>query len=665
MRTIVFSVLSLALFSCDRANDSGTTRVHLQLPDLNNSSTSLKKFSDSLTSFSSNSGISYSPYTDSSDTFNSIVPTNDGGKSPVNCVFVAVSSPDSKEEGFNDSYCGRSAANLNQIVNSTDVIVPEFTFGPYQGLYYLNGTGNTIDIDVPSGKLRQFTLFGFNAQTQADCISDVANNKLNKINLSKPFVSASQSAVNLSPGSSVSINLTRVPPDSNTVFYDDCHFAQAVSKLNPANLVMINTENFPFNNARSYNAANNTGFSCEAIDVELKYVDKSAGVIYPGAGNGANFYLSATVATVTKIVDTYPTSESCINATSNINYTQLPDKSLDVLSTFQFLPNQSRQKRWVKVIATSSGTAGTITINSDSSAITSQAFNFTRYADTTLLLDTYIPEKMRSNRCYEVTTYLRNLKGEILANPNISASTVLAPDSLTAGAFTFYSDSNCSTQLNVSTTVGPGLAVAATKTTFWVKPTGSNISAFTLNPVITGPVTVPIYGTTKPVTSSSSGDDAAVSFVRAIGKSYLQNSSTLCSPLYLSIAGPIGIDLVASTDKDIQMTDASGATTFLRNVPLRIQVADSSGPEYSGYSVYTDDLCASTVFSPIGSTALSTGSTATLANYGTSFIKLYIKPSGGTVTYGPRRLLLYFGGSGTTAGYPLGTYEFELTNPFY
>ncbi|MGZ3690417.1 MAG: hypothetical protein ACXVAX_02870, partial [Pseudobdellovibrio sp.] len=79
MRTIVFSVLSLALFSCDRANDSGTTRVHLQLPDLNNSSTSLKKFSDSLTSFSSNSGISYSPYTDSSDTFNSIVPTNDGG----------------------------------------------------------------------------------------------------------------------------------------------------------------------------------------------------------------------------------------------------------------------------------------------------------------------------------------------------------------------------------------------------------------------------------------------------------------------------------------------------------------------------------------------------------------------------------------------------------
>jgi hypothetical protein len=116
---------------------------------------------------------------------------------------------------------------------------------------------------------------------------------------------------------------------------------------------------------------------------------------------------------------------------------------------------------------------------------------------------------------------------------------------------------------------------------------------------------------------------------------------------------PLFISLIRSDFTDVVL----GSTASQALSPLKVHVADPSGPDASGYSLYSDSTCTSPVH-PAGSTASSAGSDIAAPSAGSSFYKVYIKPSS-TATYGQRRLEFFYDGSS------VGIFSFDLTDALH
>lgn len=133
--------------------------------------------------------------------FSTIEPTGFSGAYPINCYAVMVSAP---EPGFNVNSCGREDGSISR-----------FGVGILAGA--VSG-GQSITMDVPSGKDRSIKVIGFHALTASAC-SGLESDQDNS-NLSKPYILGEVGGLVMNPGATLTVPVSM--SWDNQAWFDDC-----------------------------------------------------------------------------------------------------------------------------------------------------------------------------------------------------------------------------------------------------------------------------------------------------------------------------------------------------------------------------------------------------------------------------------------------------------
>lgn len=700
----LFILLSVfTFFSCERANNNGTTTVKLQLPNKQIANT--EKIMSSIMPLNYWGGGGYTIEPSGSvelvgqNSYNSIIPTDDANKYPINCVMVVVYSA---ENNLNYNYCGNVSSGLDYTSDykSSDEISKDFSFGPFAGLKYIDIDSSSdqdnkiigspsITIDVASGNNREFHLIGFHATTPEACVDNIKDNSFVKSYLSKPRLVATSfnqktgsKGYNLLPGVSLDIELTRTQDPASARAYDDCVLrGPLIAPL--ANTVEITQDSFPYqfiNRAITANGITN-GYVCEPVEVVLKNKVSGALDSIGTVAEDTEFYIAGVSNTTTTVIPTFANERNCVNSYTYTSYGS---------GSFTMRRNSLREIRWIKNQNTDSAlniikdNYYTVSAVNPPAGFTNSAaiYNLKSIVNTVVgvyVLDHVVPKKMMPDTCYKVSSLIKSNNGVPQINLYTTGTQTLSFSSATLNAVDVYPDQ--------STCVGSGTSISSVnipysgEKSYWIRakdvsdPIKFNFSGtFSSNsgsiPIITSSAVSVV------VDDSSSGSADEVGFLRAINQYSIPKYSGLCVPVYISATNRNGADRVGLSGSDV-IKNIDGNDQPLNTTPIRFEVLDysTSSSGTVGYQLYYNDpTCVSNTVYPIGVTGYTVSGTSTHyigavtpspSDLGDPFAKFYIKPTSGTdVThYGKRRLQIYFGGTATKEGQPAGIVEFELTDP--
>jgi hypothetical protein len=248
-----------------------------------------------------------------------------------------------------------------------------------------------------------------------------------------------------------------------------------------------------------------------------------------------------------------------------------------------------------------------------------------------------------------VTSFLRDLNGNLIqAHGDFTIDNNIAPTNIYTN---FYNNLNdCETDSNIN----PSITFSAStnnSVSYYIKFISSTSGFnFEVTPSDSSIKSVRM-STIKIQDPATSVDTSLFAGVRINSKPDIPSGPGLspskkdCFPVFISMTRADLIPLVLSSSST-QVID-----------PLKVRVADSTGPNTNGYNLFSDDKCSTpNVVFPVGSTAVAAGTDVVAPARGSSYYKLYIMPDHSSKR-GVRRLEFFYDDK------IIGTFKFELTDP--
>lgn len=618
--TIAFFVVgALLLSSCQRATDE-KTKVSITLPGNSKLSTQSLSYTAPVIVDKSN---------ESKNSFLNIVPsTNSSSKYPINCYAVMVGGP---EQEFKTSFCGQRDASNN--------LTHDIDFGPYQALVPVTDTTSpTFDFEVTAGASRQFYVIGIYATNIKSC-RDINTNP-EKYNLSHPYLIGVSDPVSLKGGVDATVKIKLNDPQlGNAKIFDDCIVARDDLRMPLANFVRFDSTLF----SGKYIRNPSTGFSCEAVDVSLRYLASGTGNDFADYSLGTVNDATAAhikmdnVATVDPYVATFSDAVTC--ASGQNGYT-----------AFYFQRNEFKKRRWIRV--SNSGSTRTLSASVDlpsGTISTINAFNFYTNINknSTTILDTAVPRKILvsagNNNCYPVTSYF--LSGD---------STKVSADVTTAVSFdatdvsggtnkilVYASSSDCTSSIS-QITGNASASSSDTSKTFWIKTSSPNANS---------PVRFTVHDTSGSRADSKNliligtevddaiGSVSRVSTLEFWGRPYLSYSNG-CVPLHIYYSNAFRTNIAAQSAGTLEYLDTQSKSADI--------------------GLYADASCS-------GTEIYTANANTTIANFNTGdtsavvYMKVKTSPAS---NYTDMRSLIF---SYTENGHAsiLGHYDFSLNKEGY
>lgn len=405
LKLLLFLLSSIfILSSCDRAMNTETTRLNIELPASANSYI-LNQNSNFMRSLNVNILNLDTEYLE-------ILPTGFGsGVAPVNCYFVTVTGP---EDFMNVNYCGK--------VDSNGQLTKDHTFGTHVG--YVSSASN-LAVDVPSGKNRVVKLFGFHVTSVDEC-KDTRDEPARNA-MSFPYYVGKSAETNLDGTTKVVTVQLETPVSTNRM--DDCKINFENSIADEANSIGVDISEFPYGYAR---IPASVGFTCELVKFSLFNggIDKKPAALL--LRSNYNFEIS-TDGTNYEARDLYATYNACQS-----NFTGSP--------SFSIAGSRDRSDKWIRLLAGD----GNITHYRASSVgrvditATASPMILNNSPSVTQVFDLIgMPKNIVNGQCYPFRIGFRDLYGQfplLTASTNVSIHTKLNGTTISSG---FFTDPGC------------------------------------------------------------------------------------------------------------------------------------------------------------------------------------------------------------------------------
>lgn len=617
------------VLACERKADTDLVKIQLQLPE---KVLSQQNFSNPLNSlidpFASPSVV---PLLDSNalsskNIFNSVVPSMAvNAQSPLNCLLVVVSGPEAEEE-FSKNYCVKKT---NPAVSSkNDIVSPRLPFGPYVGLVDIFNHNNIINMELRPGEGRVFTLLGFHAK---ESCSEIYSALRDKSKLSKAYRIGASAPQKLVGGSEIEVPIRLLSEVNSADYFSDCTIPDPTTIYPLYDKAEFKTTTFR-RKFRAFSTDPAANFMCEALDVHLRGTDPYTQTDVSGTVDQDSYF---SLKLSSAILPTYESERDCVN-------------NVDASNKFKFVRNQISQRVWFRQKRFTNSNVSIALVRDDGGTIFTDSFAQENRVSA-VFFDTNLPTQFERDKCYLVTSWLRDFNGNVITSPNdfyVNNNTI--PTSQGAQIFSSLSDCENNTNINPELIFSYGL----NSISYWVKADTSAISfdySLTLTS-ITAINTEPFFKLSSINNPIAGG--VALASLQVQGQTRIPNytsqppSTTNCRPLFISFS---------LKNRDTFVLN-SNATSIMGD--MKVQVSDPTGPNTSGYTLYGDSSCSGTPIYPIGSTALAAGSDISNSAVGSAFYRIYIKTDGAQ-TYGSRKLMLYY--QGAVAGHV----SFDLVDSNY
>lgn len=562
---------------------------------------------------------------ESKGSFNSVTPsflsTSDY---QVNCYMLVVSGP-SEEPQFSRNYCSKKidpTQNLEADKNSTQLF-----FGDYAGLidpFF----GKTVYMSIKPGSKRKFTLLGFNSLVAC---SEVYSAFQNKANLSKAYRIATSEELDLIPGVPVTIDLTLASEVDYTDYYSDCTMSDPTINFPKYEYAFLSKNTFPKKTFRSFSTPQTTNYYCEPIDITLIANDPLTNQDIPGTVLEDEFFR---LENGTSVTVTYDTEKNCYEDTSLTDELGYP--------FFKITTNQTKAQRWFKNRrgGTSNFTFALDTIGT-SQTITASFEQF--FSTSGVIVDNIHPEKLVMNKCYEGVVALRDLHGFMVSST--VPFEIVNTDFTTTNFATFFGNSfDCENNLNINQPISFDISTSSKSYYFKIVNT---VTAFDFNADVSG-TSFDASSTqqVRVVNETSVANQNEFASIKVYSKPALPNIATLdfgesdCYPLFVSLLREDLTEYVQDS------------TSIYNMLPLKVRVADPTGPDTNAYALYADNICTDLIH-PINSTGSVSGTEISAPAANSTFYKLYVKPDN-SGTNGLRKLEFYYNDT------PVGSHLFNL-----
>ena len=425
----IFLLYLVLVFSCTRSNNSETTKVQIALPSAASSSKSSSPILQSKNLKSGSVGIAALPVANvelgisaDEETYTDILPSGvTTGSYPINCYLVAAEGP---EVNMQNNYCGLKNSDLE--------IQKTYKFGTFVGL---RKSGDSLTIEVPTGKDRVFHVFGIYALDENEC-KDLSNDP-NKRMLSYPYHLGTSQPTNLE-GRDVDVVISLSNP-TESMRVDDCNLNAPVVQKELANFITMGTRSFPYNAATKPITA---GHTCEPLSFSL--ISNRNTLNFGALSEDTLYQLTLTdLNTSAKAPrDVYDSYSEC---------------ALDLNAKSEFTIKKDRVSTgvWVRLVASDNANTQFDAIARSSVAESlpvSLRLSNTPVAD--IALDTNLPRRVAPEVCYPFTVYSKRVQGtpaNLTTNRDIAVRVKSVPDGTSVAALIYTSLSDCSTS-SVSTT---------------------------------------------------------------------------------------------------------------------------------------------------------------------------------------------------------------------
>ncbi|AGH95401.1 hypothetical protein [Pseudobdellovibrio exovorus] len=612
------SLLLIGLFfvlACERKADTDFVKIQLQLPAKVMSSQMGESFNSMLDPFASQSIVPLldSKSINSKNIFNSVVPSlATNAQNPMNCILVVVSGPET-EPDFSKNHCVKKT---NPAVSSkNDISSPRLEFGPYVGLVDAFNYNNTIEMELKPGEGRVFTLLGFHAK---ESCSEIYSALRDKSKLSKAYRIGASTPQKLVGGSVIEVPIRLLSEVNSSDYFSDCTIPDPETIYPLYTRAEVTTTDYR-KKIRSFSTNPYTNFMCEALEINLKTNDPYTQRLVSGTvAQDTYFQIKLAYADLT----TYESERDCVN-------------NVDANSKLKFVRNQISQRVWFRQQRYTNATLALEVKREDGSTIFTDTLG-QENRTTSVFFDTILPTQLELDKCYMVTSWLRDFNGNVITSPNdfyLDNDTI--PTVASAQIFSSLGDCEDGININPQLTFPYGL----NSLSYWVKA-GPQYSKFDYSLTLTSMTAVnvePLFNTVGNTEVSNTDRDTLIS-LNTHGQTRIPNYGSQpvgtinCRPLFVSFG---------LKNKDTFVLGSSATSTMAN---MKVQVSDPSGPNTNGYTLYSNSSCSGTPIYPVGSTALAAGTDISSPVVGSPFYKLYIKTDGNS-TYGQRKLMFYYQGA--------------------
>lgn len=396
-KLLLLPAVGLCLLGCNRAVDSASTKISIQLPSLGASKVATGKPPLSKAIISNDGKIV--------NDWASITPN---GISSISCYMVTVSGP---ESGYNKNRCGRKSTS----VNTVNGLTTDISFGSFLGV---TPAGQTLELDVPSGSDRVFTLIGFQlieTSSVADACANINSTNFDKSKLSKPFILGQSASTELKPTAgnefvSIPISMTF----NERSYLDDCE-GQDFTAFDNRSPVKVSLKKTMFPEEAAI------GGACTPVDVQI--LDSKGRMTISRSNTSLKI-----VNPVGETISTYPTFTNCNG------HTGLAD-------SFIIESNTSTTQRWYRANATV-GSSDFLRIDPSSSSLVNENSNTSlhipNFLPTKIKLQVIGPTVVAADVCYKYEIAFRALSGVGYSPDPMTSVYVATPDQTE-----LYTDMNC------------------------------------------------------------------------------------------------------------------------------------------------------------------------------------------------------------------------------
>ncbi|MGZ6419012.1 MAG: hypothetical protein ACXWPX_10900, partial [Pseudobdellovibrio sp.] len=398
-------------------------------------------------------------------------------------------------------------------------------------------------------------------------------------------------------------------------YFSDCVIPDPETIYPLYKFVNLEKPGFPYGTFRAFTTPppTNDDFYCEFVDISLKAIDVydlARRTVIPGTV-AQDTYFELNYNSVSKTISTYDTEQHCSLDTSDDQNAEL---------AFKFEKNQTSQRRWfrqrrdINTFGTNFAMGIAEYYGPVITPITKNLVLFRERPVGGLFIDSVMPHLMEQNVCYQVTSFLRDLSGNVYPNSNISTLSLNNSDSPTNLNATFYlNNSDCENSQNATNTIQ--FPLNSHSASYFVKMVNSGALNWDYTVV---PSDASVAKTVNPnlslvtVSSTTVVDDFLT--LRITSTAGIQNNNGItCVPLFVSPVRSDGTEFIYSS------------TPARSLLPLKVQVADETGPNTNGYSLFSDDACTVPV-DPIASSNTPAGTDVAAPGPGISFYKIFVKP---------------------------------------
>ena len=535
MRNLTFVILiSSFVFSCTRSNDSATTNVQITLPVASSSASStnslqVKKsnsiFAEIITPTPVETELDGESYLD-------IEPSGvTTGTFPINCYLAAVEGP---EATMSHNYCGSKDASL--------VIQPTYKFGTYVGL---RQSGQTLTLEVPTGKDRIVHLFGFHAVSLEEC--KLLAEDPSKQMLSHPYHLGKSEPVNLE-GRDIEVVVNLVNPAA-TNKVDDCVFTELPAVRDLATHVALNTQVFPFNITTKPSAS---GVTCEPLNFSLisNTSTYKAGVLTSDSSYELVMMNLANSARASRVV--YETYVECA-------------ADLNSKSSFQIKKERTNATVWVRLVA-----GDNVNTKFEARSLSSVGVEalpvelyITNQPTTQFVLDTNLPRRIVPGVCYPFIVYTKLIFGSaasVITTREIAVS-VRTSDGASQNNI-IYPNSSCGGPGETNVEIPGTNSESSLRYIKFENPADINeLSKIELRPNVG---TNPIVDTDIPIKyKDQAAASPTVSRVQIRGPSVVGQNGTACVPIQFSLLDQVDAPIVPTTNGNYIIESSRTSTDLL------------------------------------------------------------------------------------------------------